>query len=137
MHRTAALFIAIVAILHLVGQHLWLGESPVWFNSIFLIWFHGLDRAIDQWIIGLAIAFVVFVLAWMVGAKQSRLAALLFLVIAGWDAFGRYRQVNFTLANDDLALGTPMIAGAVATGFALLVALFAVIATFRRRPQFF
>ena len=135
MHRFAAVLVALVAVVHLVGQHLWLGESPVWFNAIFLVWFKVLDRAVDQWIIGLVLAGIVFALAVWIGAAQSRLAALLFAVLSGWDAWFRFRQVQATLADDNLALGLPMIAGAVATALALLIALFALVATYRPKER--
>lgn len=133
MHRIAGLGITVVAFIHLVGQHIWLGESPVWFNTIFYIWFKFLDRSVDQWVIGIVITVIVLILAWLVAAKRSRIAAFLFLAIAVWDAVGRFRQVMHTLSDDDLAMGTPMIFGAAATAMALFVGLYAVAATLRRR----
>jgi len=135
MHRTAAVLIALVAVVHLVGQHLWLGESPVWFNSIFLVWFKWLGRAVDQWVIGLVLAFVTFGLAWFVGVRCSLIAALLFFALAAWDAYGRYNQVQFTLADDNLRLGVSMIAGAIASDLAFLIAIFAVVATMGGRRR--
>ena len=94
MHRFAAVLVALVAVVHLVGQHLWLGESPVWFNAIFLVWFKVLDRAVDQWIIGLVLAGIVFALAVWIGAAQSRLAALLFAVLSVIGAISILNYLN-------------------------------------------
>lgn len=132
MHRVAGLGIAIVAFIHLVGQHIWLKESPVWFNTIFALWSKVLDRAVEPWVIGIVLTVIVLALAWLVAVKRSRLAAFLFLIIAVWDAVGRFRQVMNTLSDDNLTLGTPMLFGAAATAMALLLGLYAFTATMRR-----
>lgn len=132
--RIASLGVLFLVAMHLIGQHIWLNESPVWFNGIFLarlILFDG-ARDVPFWAIGLGFAAAAVLLAWLLWTRQSRFAALVLLAVQLWEAWWRYQQIEGTLSRGHV-VGTPMVAGGVMAGIGVAVALLAVWCAFRVR----
>ncbi len=127
--RNSALLVGFVGLILLLTIHiLWLyviaRESPVWFNSIFLVrgWLATVIGDAPSFRVVGAL-FVVYggVIAWFLWQNASRVAAVLWLPTTLWDVWFRFTvQLNLVIS-EGYTLGLLMILGCAATVVAVLV----------------
>ncbi len=100
-------------------------ESPVWFNlEQAAARLTGLSVREGRLIYAAGFAVLGLLLAAMLWFRFGRLAALLLLLLAGWEVFWRARQVSQVL-EDGFVFGLPMISGVVGALLLLLIAVLA------------
>lgn len=136
----AVLLLLLLSGFHWLYAHLIGNESPVWFNAMFfaqskLAPVTGIVPPTVISILFLLWSAITMLLLWVF---RSRLAALVWLVIAVWEAYFRLQQVFFILG-EGFVIGIPMRLGLLGTYLSLIGALTAVIATFwyhRVRPRY-
>jgi hypothetical protein len=131
--RWPATLLLLLTLYHMIYMHLIAGESPVWFNAMFF-----LQRAVLAPYTGLlpattiSLIFIVWAVlsAVLIWSAASRLAALLWLVVALWEIYFRIQQLLFIL-HEGFVVGLPMQLGLAGAAVSLAGALLAVFATFR------
>ena len=117
-----------VVFLYWVGAAAGGGESPLWFNLIFLIQSAlGLDIAASRGWVGGFVTAIGLVLVLAVGWRASLMAALILLLLFTWELFRRMGQLSFVI-DAGFAVGPPMIRGLVSSGIAFAASILAVIA---------
>ena len=124
----AGLIVLHIIFLYWVGTQAGGGESPLWFNLIFLIQSAlGLDIAASRgWVGGVVTVFgAVLVLA--VGWRASLMAAGVLLLVFAFELFQRMGQLSFVIDNG-FVVGPPMIRGIVSAGVGFATSILAVIA---------
>ena len=120
--RLAALALVLLLVVDLVFQIAVTGESPLWFNlSHLLARFLEVPSAPNALLLALALAAFAVLLALLLWFAGSRIAALLLLAMAGWEAFHRVKQFLLVL-DEGYVVGLPMISGLVAAALLLLIA---------------
>ncbi len=104
------------------------GESPLWFNLIFLVQSGlGLDIAASRGWVGGVVTVIGLGLVLAVGWRASLMAALILLLIFAWELAQRMGQLSFVVDNG-FTVGPPMIRGLVSAGIGFAASLLAVIA---------
>lgn len=131
--RAVAWTLAALIALHIVFLY-WVhpesggGESPLWFNLIFLIQsVLGLDIAASRGWVGGVMTVIGLVLVVAVGWRASLMAALILLLLFAFELFQRMGQMSFVI-DSGYVVGPPMIRGIVSTGIAFATSILAVIA---------
>ena len=105
-------------------------ESPLWFHAEQLVArLGGPGVAEGRLLYALGFALLGGLLAALLWFRFGRVAAILLLLLAGWEVYGRARQAQLALA-EGWALGLPMIAGIAAALLLLTVAVMAAAGTF-------
>lgn len=128
--RLTAMALLLLVLLDLLCRFVVTGESPLWFHGEQrLAAWSGLAGGEGRAVFAAGFALLGLVLAALLWFRFGRLAAVLLALLAGWEVYGRARQLQQAL-QEDWSLGAPLLAGLAGALLLALLAILALIGTF-------